>query len=139
MIFLCTLLVLVPVDVDVDVVVVVVADVVVVVDDGAVVTVTTLSLRFENTSETRRQVRSLPFELPNYRFCLERLELLGDAVWGPRIRQISVFESLGGKSSSPKGKPHYLMFKSSDMYHSPLLWLVNGMVYDGFITLEPIV
>jgi hypothetical protein len=32
-------------------------------------------------------VRSLPFELPNYRFCLERLELLGDAVWGPRIRQ----------------------------------------------------
>ena len=48
--------------------------------------VTPLSLRFENTSETRRQVRSLPFELPNYHFCLERLELLGDAVWGP-IRQ----------------------------------------------------
>ena len=40
------------------------------------------------------QVRSLPFELPNYRFCLERLELLGDAVWspsknGPFCRKIS--------------------------------------------------
>ena len=61
--------------------------VVVVVDVDVVdAVVTPLSLRFENTSETRRQVRSLPFELPNYRFCLERLELLGDAVWGP-IRQ----------------------------------------------------
>ena len=61
--------------------------VLVVVVDVVDAAVTTLSLRFENTSETRRQVRSLPFELPNYRFCLERLELLGDAVWGPRICQ----------------------------------------------------
>ena len=76
LIFLRTLLLLLLV-----LVVVVVVDV-----DVVDAVVTPLSLRFENTSETRRQVRSLPFELPNYRFCLERLELLGDAVWGP-IRQ----------------------------------------------------
>lgn len=37
------------------------------------------SLNVLGEALTHSQVRSLPFELPNYRFCLERLELLGDA------------------------------------------------------------
>lgn len=35
------------------------------------------------------QVLSMPFELPAYRFCLERLELLGDAAGSPNGELVS--------------------------------------------------